>query len=60
MSTEKAPIDPITEQAERDTNPSPGTPTDPAEIVQQLFDEDEAKNLDPNIRPDDPRAGLQR
>ncbi|MGQ0846030.1 MAG: hypothetical protein ACT4QF_18045 [Sporichthyaceae bacterium] len=55
-SDRKAPIDPVDEQAARSAETPAGTPTDPAEAVQQFVDPDEAAK-DPNR---DPRAGVQR
>lgn len=57
MTDKKAPIDPYVEDAERETKPPAGTPTDPAKVIQELVDEDAATDLDPET---DPRTGFQR
>ena len=59
MSNDKAPIDQILEDAERDTKPPAGTQLDPAKVTQNVVDPEDA-DLDPIERPDDPRLGTQR
>jgi hypothetical protein len=58
----KAPvIDPYVDDAERETSPPAGVPSDPAKVVQQIVGpEDDAVELDPTTHPEDPRAGYQR
>ncbi|HEY3604094.1 MAG TPA: hypothetical protein VGL04_05445 [Sporichthyaceae bacterium] len=55
MSEDNVPMDPDTVM----TDPPPGE-VDAAKVVQPVIAGDEAAELDPTTRPDDPRAGYQR